>query len=188
MRPPRRLVAGGEDTEVGTTRVRHGDGVVRVAAVRSARACGACTAARGRPTVVPAPAAILQRLRERELGAVWGPGGREPREAGAYNAAVSRVEECDLVAQVARGRERQRRAVWLPGRAVVTRRVSREPREFGAVGVYRAEIVVARVHPAVEGNFRPVWRPSRTSHEPHVLGQPHGAGAARPHYIDTATT
>src|SRR6266550_7790456 len=78
MRPPRRLVAGGEDTEVGTTRVRHRDGVVRVAAVRSARACGVCTAARGRPAVIPAPAAILQRLRERELGTVRGPAGPEP--------------------------------------------------------------------------------------------------------------
>src|SRR6266550_2480836 len=73
MRPPRRLVAGGEDTEVGTTRVRHRDGVVRVAAVRSARACGVCTAARGRPAVIPAPAAILQRLRERELAATHKP-------------------------------------------------------------------------------------------------------------------
>src|SRR4029077_8538814 len=36
MRPPRRLVAGGEDTQVGTIRVRQRDGVVRVAAVGSA--------------------------------------------------------------------------------------------------------------------------------------------------------
>src|SRR5881409_609326 len=125
MRPPRRLVAGCEDTEVGTTRVRHRDGVVRVAAVRSARACGACTTARGRSAVIPAPAAILQRLRERELGAVGGPGGPVPVEARASDAASSQVQERDLVPPVARRCERQRRAVWLPGRAVVTRWVSR---------------------------------------------------------------
>src|SRR5437879_11613784 len=55
----------------------------------------------------------------------------------ARHAAAIHAHEHDLVRSVTRGRESQRRAVGLPGRAIVARRIGREACESGPVRVHR---------------------------------------------------
>src|SRR5439155_24930168 len=65
-----------------------------------------------------------------------------------------------------------RRAVGLPGRAIVAGRIVRKPCETGTASVRPAEVVIAGVHRAVESNPGPIGRPGRTSHEPYALREP----------------
>src|SRR5437879_10951671 len=147
---PRRLVAVVESTDARAIRLRRRDyrGGVPIA------------------VVVP-----LEQLHERELGAIGRPTGCEsgqPR-ADARHAAAIRAHEHDLVRSVTRGRERQRRAVGLPGRAIVAGRIVRKPCETGIVCAHPAAVVIAGGHRAAESTPGPSERPGPPSHEPYAL-------------------
>src|SRR6266702_4549482 len=121
------------------------------------------------PVIGIAPAVLA---REGDLRAVPGPRGVksgcaavDPRDATSLG-----THQDDFEGAVPAGRKGDLRAVRLPGCSRVGRRIAREARKPGTVGIDDTDVVVARVHLAVERDLRAVRGPGRPATITDVSG------------------